>query len=699
MSTKAAADPISEPPTKRQRTKLACSRCQTRKIRCDGGIPKCSNCHRAGVACSDGKSSFDGGISRNEAISLHSQVQRLESVLRSRCPGLDLERVKEGHVTVDTVVAAELPQNASTSGNRAVTGNDNATSNPDGTYAETQDLSNDSLAHEIGLVPMSSGGTRYIGPSSGFSFARLVFAKARHNRTPGTSSRSPDSRAFSPKISIANFNGNRNILPETVDDALQLVTVYFDFIHFAFPILHEADHKQLIHKVYHDRQSPPMLRFQVHIVSAISAAILSQRTRCAYSGEGIAAAAMAIAADVDFQSSLQGLQCLLLVYVYALYSPSLGLNPWHLNYQSLATVLDLGLQRNVPVSKSISAVTREMRTRVFWVAYSIDRSLATALGRPIGLRDEACDVRLPLLSASSPTEEALEALTEVDKHVTNRDGFILFRLAQLNSEMKYILHSISREVPRYAYPQITDISTWQADIYNRLQEIELDMNRLIGRDQCDWRICMIQYHELVMLLFRPSPRIRKPDTAALRHCFRSAQESIQIWKELYDSNRLIYSWTMVHSLCLSAITMLYSIWMSPDIASEVKVDVLMATTNVASNLLTVAGEHWPEAKSSRDSLSSLSTATIRWLFERRLKAPAPTTEPSTELPELETSDPASYEFDLPNFDAFLDSENLATFLGAPDSFNTDFSVTVDGMFSDYHPLFDLDTYIDPTVGM
>ena len=72
-------------------------------------------------------------------------------------------------------------------------------------------------------------------------------------------------------------------------------------------------------------------------------------------------------------------------------SASIGLNVWFLNYQAIAALLDLGLQRS---GKGISILEQEPRTRTFWVIYSLDRSIATIMGRPIGLTDEACELRV-----------------------------------------------------------------------------------------------------------------------------------------------------------------------------------------------------------------------------------------------------------------------------------------------------------------
>lgn len=40
-----------QPPAKRKRLSHACTRCRTKKVRCDELLPKCTNCVRANVAC------------------------------------------------------------------------------------------------------------------------------------------------------------------------------------------------------------------------------------------------------------------------------------------------------------------------------------------------------------------------------------------------------------------------------------------------------------------------------------------------------------------------------------------------------------------------------------------------------------------------------------------------------------------------
>ena len=53
----------------------------------------------------------------------------------------------------------------------------------------------------------------------------------------------------------------------------------------------------------------------------------------------------------------------------------------------------------------MTALEKEMRRRVWWCVYGLDRVLSIALGRPSGAHDEDCDVELrkPRLSIDPTT--------------------------------------------------------------------------------------------------------------------------------------------------------------------------------------------------------------------------------------------------------------------------------------------------------
>lgn len=249
--------------------------------------------------------------------------------------------------------------------------------------------------HEIGLVSLSSGGGPcYIGPSSGYFFAKRIFIKADRRRNQ---QRPVASVPGSSSLPTALLNTPAT-LPPRKENAIELSTRYFQTIHLVYPFLHEPSHMDAIERVYSSQENRPSDLFQVFMVLAIAALDLSRQYKVHLSVEGYYSAAMEYVEHTCGDGSVTGLQCLLLLMVYALHNPSCSLNIWNLNYQCLANVIDLGLQRDVRASSefSISVLDQEMRTRVFWVAYTFDRVICTMMGRPIGVRDEACELRVSI---------------------------------------------------------------------------------------------------------------------------------------------------------------------------------------------------------------------------------------------------------------------------------------------------------------
>lgn len=256
------------------------------------------------------------------------------------------------------------------------------------------------IAHEIGMIPLSAGVNKYVGPSSGFSIAKLVLARADQASGYNLGARQTNETTAEARCR-SMFMIRPSSLPTSKDQATQLSQIYFEQVHPRYPFLHQQSHFRALDQVYDTSSAPPRsVEFQVTMVLAISATILSRRLRIPFSGEGLCAAAMEYADEIDFQSSTEGVQCLLLISMFTLHSPFLGINPWYLNYQCLAAVLDLGLQQDLTLGHPIDPFEREMRTRVFWVVFSIDRIIATTLGRPVGLRDESCDLRVRKLKPS-----------------------------------------------------------------------------------------------------------------------------------------------------------------------------------------------------------------------------------------------------------------------------------------------------------
>ncbi|KAL6886021.1 hypothetical protein GGI43DRAFT_277865 [Trichoderma evansii] len=636
------ANPVQNAPQRRTRRTLrirvACLRCQRRKIRCDGAVPSCGSCSKTGVECIDG-GKFDGIESPRAYISsLERQVQWLKSVVRANCPDIDLEQgppVMNESGQDDPVTERESSQDGlsldhpnPTPGN----GSTPAPSNPSAPGQNVQSIRDIStvqheqqtgLAHEIGLVSSCAGADpKYIGPSSGYFFAKLVLACAQQGKRdppPKELQQSAKSRTAS-LLPKGGLSIPPTPLPSDMDYAVKISEAYFETIHPQYPFLHQPSYMKLIEHVYAELEPNPTAAFQVYLVLALGATVLSRRLKIPLSGEGFCASAMKYFDKLCIENSLKGLQSLLLLLVYTLNSPSMGLNVWYLNYQCIAALLDLGLQRDVKSGKTMSVLDQELRTRAFWVIYSLDRSVATMMGRPIGLRDEACELRLPTdVEDGKLTATGIQPRLENEQPTQMSSAIHLFKLARLNSEIKYVLHSISHEVPPYAYPRIPDVLQWQRGIMARLQAWLTQIPQFTGERIYMTHLCEIKYHGVMMLLLRPSPAIPNPSVNSLKSCYESAVASIRLYNQLYKRDLLVYSWVTVHSVFLSTITMLHCIWTVPEVSAQIKLEILMADLKAGSNVLSATGEHWSEAKRSRDVLDELSGTTIRWIIESRAR--------------------------------------------------------------------------------
>ncbi|KAL3708634.1 hypothetical protein TMatcc_006618 [Talaromyces marneffei ATCC 18224] len=369
---------------------------------CDGITPSCGECQKAGVGCvNDGTQE----VHRSYIANMENRIKWLESIIRERCSTIDLENCTDRNLDsldeppIEALVEASVQNNPQTQSTPRAIQDQIRLSDQDNRPREQSSLKNSApvvedetqQGHEIGLVSLFRGeDPRYIGPSSGYFFTKRIFSntgwRGRHDSieatTTGNVSHFP--------IELLNFP---TPLPQQKEVALKLSVQYFWSIHLIYPFLHEQTHMQMIDEVYQlqEKDSDPISNFQIYMVMAIASLNLSRQCKQLLPMEGYYASAMKHVDHICYHGSMAALQCLLLLMVYALYNPSCKINIWNLNYQCLASVIDLGLQRDVRASPNypMSLFKQEMRTRVFWVVYTIDRTLCTMMGRPIGIRDEA----------------------------------------------------------------------------------------------------------------------------------------------------------------------------------------------------------------------------------------------------------------------------------------------------------------------
>ncbi|RNJ54665.1 hypothetical protein D7B24_009557 [Verticillium nonalfalfae] len=257
------------------------------------------------------------------------------------------------------------------------------------------------------------------------------------------------------------------------------------------------------------------------------------------------------------------------------------LNVWYLNYQCIAAVLDLGLQRNITTSSGITKLQQHLRT------HDVDDSL---LDVPGGQGFGNMPSTTTALSFS----------------------IHLFKLTKLNSEIKYVANSVVRDAPRYAYPAVVDINEWHTNMLHQLDQWSTDTSAIDDAHQdistgFMSKICRSRYLNLKMVLLRPSPAIPNPSPQSLTLCHDAALESLSLYSQMYRNNQLLHSWQSFYSIVLSSITFLYCIKAESELAKTwaAKPDALLIELSKGLNVLSATGEHWAGAKRCRDILEEL----------------------------------------------------------------------------------------------
>lgn len=293
----------------------ACNRCRQRKNRCDQKLPACSSCEKAGVKCVGFDPITKREIPRTYVYYLESRVTYLESLLT------------ENHITyapsqefdLGAKPIREYVNGSSEGAERSVASSNVRTSRGDHSrgqgsgpsredWQQKQDEADklNKLVSNIGMVSVKGASDpRYLGSTSGISFARVVFAAVKSS-VSSTASEKGGSRLSKPgTVASAAVNGTSmrdsffglHTRP-TIKQApfpdkklgLSLVELYFEHANPQIPILHRGEFMTLFDRAYasKDRRRSSRELYMLNIVFAIGAGIILDTSRTGQSPDSTA---------------------------------------------------------------------------------------------------------------------------------------------------------------------------------------------------------------------------------------------------------------------------------------------------------------------------------------------------------------------------------------------------------------------------
>ncbi|KAF2459015.1 fungal-specific transcription factor domain-containing protein [Lineolata rhizophorae] len=351
--------PLETPLLRVSRPVAACSRCRSAKVKCDGKLPACTACERAGRAasCSSANDQFARGKERSYVVTLEAQVEKLERRLR------EAQARRKSSVTMTDANQAALRarQQSIAAGGRA---------------ARRKEASNiDDLVSDFGYLSVNATARDFYGFTSAMSYARLILASSSKEALP---------------------SGMAKVLPQRFI-ATPLIQHYLNNIFVFLPLFDETSFYRSVDLVYHtDPQlAQPFDHWTVRMVLAIASASMSRQRGDTESLDAVGHvnAAMEFAEDVIRPGSIAGIQALILLVEYARLAPH-HFDSWILIGAASRAMVDFGLHQD-PKTSSIKKDKLELRRRVFYCVYVLDRDISFVEQRALSFSDDSAKVALP----------------------------------------------------------------------------------------------------------------------------------------------------------------------------------------------------------------------------------------------------------------------------------------------------------------
>lgn len=382
----------------------ACSRCRAAKVKCDGKLPACTACEKAGRenACSAANDQFARGKERSYVAALELRIEKLErriAYAKSRKASVALHES-------DSLAVAHVDRKDSLASIRAAIHRKAARTR------ENSDVN--SLISDFGFLSVNAT-TRDFEPSMiNMTFARLVLAAATKDAVPVSTESSLPQKQYATEI-FHHFM--KNMYP-------------------LFPCFSETVALNVLNDIYNqqtERVISASDHWLLYLILAIGSTMQSQNVNDEYYNLGVQFVSKALDyADIALAPGYATqIQSLLLLTQYAILDPN-HFDSWLLIGFTTRAIVDLGFHQDPPLSSVVDRATLDMRRKIFYCAYALDRSISMVHARSFSFTDDAIHVAFPNAADLDRKGKDLENASILGSQSVD-PGLLLFQLRRAQS--------------------------------------------------------------------------------------------------------------------------------------------------------------------------------------------------------------------------------------------------------------------------
>jgi hypothetical protein len=610
---------------------------------CDGLYPRCTNCAQAAATCSRPPECGDGSHPYTRA--LEDQVAYLEAriaaVEQQRQQQPQQNQQQQQQQQQQPLQRQERPLSQQLGALPFV----DISATPDNPVPiELEDPLNatpqprHSVADVVGLLSLGNGNAgaqAYIGSSSGYGLAtdlgRMVQSTVLNkalwlsNSSKGRAETSFSNYTPSRKITLQELRTNPVEPPADVLGE-KLINTYLARIHPRFPFLfrpdiwtahrnrfslsEENDRQQdrsephFASSAYHNHGLALFMLYMVYAIGALCLRLTEDYKDT--SPEQFYVSAMQHVACVREADPVHNLAAIVLLVLYHLRSESRN-GLWHLTGLAMRTVTDMGLHRKASTQR-LGPFEAQLQRRLFWSIYALESIFASTFGRPISLSD--CDIDQPLPLAVDDDERLCQASSEAEYSARANDhgpdGLTQFVLLSQ-------LHVFEARIQRTIYRVDRTVDSLQPKMDSLLGDLEAwHRNMPTTLPKSDHDRVLLHYYRTVRILLQPFLSILHPTSEPFRKCAHAAGQICQVHKQLHRTSEYAHSFVAVHTVFVSGITLLYTLWRGRE---KMWSFTISNDIRAASCVLSIMGERAPWIRHFRDTFDVMVEATMAVMQE------------------------------------------------------------------------------------
>ncbi|KAG0198197.1 hypothetical protein BGX33_012525, partial [Mortierella sp. NVP41] len=652
---------------KRRRVSRACDTCRRKKVRCDGIQPSCTNCTTFGFQCTFNDSAKKRGPPKGYIEALENRLHRMENLLGGLVQNgdrtkIDLENWRDDQDDdLDSLDSAwppspdiplaptvHLPQSkhalmdppdlkpTTLNGGLFTEENEDDILPFDRQAREKINAISDSLSN----LSLDDGGfIRYLGNSSGIDI--LQRTQLLTNGYMMTPMRMKEHRdwLFAKEAVISQMESEMPLPPRDLAD--HLIDTYFSYVHPNMPVLHKPTFMRLYRNPDPFKRPPGVL---LNAMFAIASRFSTHPEIVGHDPEAFGDEYFDRAKRlVDFEYELprqSSIQALLLMVIYRFTSAKSGGRCWVMLGMATRMAQDLGMHRN-SARWHLPPLETELRKRLWWACYVMDRWVSACLGRPVSILDQDCDVDYPSVVEQDWADPDCDAasVTEESEKLKEESSLALqffvetIKLARILGQILQRVYSATtrNHAPTQASSTVAELDTMLTKWLLALPpNLKYDHN--IDPAKLDRKVATIHvsYYSVLILLHRPymvpsalTKSKLSESMPSLNICVSAANSVTHLTARLTqpDSLKFVWSFTTYEVLTSSLIHLTNSASLDIRLQTQARKNLIRTIGHMK-----VLGNRWFNAAKFSSILEDLMCAHLNfdeYRKEGRILEPVP----------------------------------------------------------------------------